>query len=49
MDAPAPAFFEVLGDEVLDLLGPKGMEVEHPVDRDPDRIGITHFIPRPPF
>jgi hypothetical protein len=42
IDAPAPAFLEVLGDEGFDLLGPEGMEVEHPVDGDMDRPIVNH-------
>ena len=44
MDAPAPAFFEILGDEVLNLFGTEGMKVEHPIDRNSDRIDITHYF-----
>lgn len=40
----AQALLEILGHERLDLLGPKGMEVEHPVDRNPDGISQMGFF-----
>src|SRR4030043_1151852 len=49
IDPPAATFLKVFGDEVLDLLGPEGMEVEHPVDGDPDRLIANHVLSQCPI
>lgn len=41
-DPSPPAFLQVLRDEVLDLLRPESMEVEHSVYRDLHGIISTH-------
>jgi hypothetical protein len=38
------AFFEVFQDQVFDLFGPEGMQVQDAINRNPDRPVRTHWL-----